>query len=189
MISDSHSVLLVTKDSKISAQISAMLPSPIFELSYVSDFNEARRKAGERVFNIIIVDFCDGEGSDFAVDISDSSSTIILLSPSHLFEQVSYKVESYGILTIVSPFDQFYFYNITKVAIAVQYKVQVLTSQTTKLREKMEEIRLVNRAKMLLMQSISMSEQEAHRYIEKEAMDRCIKKTELAAQIIRTYSD
>ena len=51
----------------------------------------------------------------------------------------------------------------------------------------MEEIRLANRAKMLLMQNLKMTEQEAHRYIEKEAMDRGLKKTAVAENIIKTY--
>lgn len=185
---DTHSVLVVTKDIKTSTLVSAMLQAPMFETAIVSDFNEARRRASERVYNIILVDFADGEGTDFATDIADSSSTIILMVPAQHFEQVSYKVESYGIFTITAPFDQFYFYNIIKIAIAVQYKVQVLSSQTTKLKEKMEEIRLVNRAKMLLMQNLNMTEQDAHRYLEKEAMNRCIKRTEVASQIIKTYS-
>lgn len=187
MTVDSHSVLVVSKDSKISSLISVMLVAPMFETTVVSDFNEARRKAQERVYNIILVDFADGEGVDFATDIADSTSTILLMVPAQHFEQISYKVESYGVMTITAPFDQFYFYNMIKIAIAVQYKVQVLSSQTTKLKEKMEEIRVVNRAKMLLMQNLNMSEQEAHRYIEKDAMDRSLKKTAVAEQIIRTY--
>ena len=51
----------------------------------------------------------------------------------------------------------------------------------------MEEIRLVNRAKMLLMQNLKMTEQEAHRYIEKEAMDRGMKKIAVSEEIIKTY--
>lgn len=187
MTMDLHTVLVVTKDTKISSQINAMLIAPLFETQIVSDFNEARRLCGERNFNIVIVDFAEGEGTDFAIDISDSLSTILLLTPTQFFEQISYKVEGYGILTITSPFDQFYFYNMIKVAIAVQYKVQVLSSQTTKLKVKMEEIRVVNRAKMLLMQNLNMTEADAHRYIEKEAMDRCIKKTAVAEQVISTY--
>ena len=74
-----------------------------------------------------------------------------------------------------------------KIAIAVQYKVQVLSSQTTKLKVKMEEIKLVNRAKLLLMSNMNMNEQEAHRYIEKEAMDRGMKRTAISEEIIKTY--
>ena len=54
--------------------------------------------------------------------------------------------------------------------------------------EKMEEIRLVNRAKWLLIECLSMSEAEAHRYIEKQAMDRCVTRREIARGIIQTYA-
>ena len=188
MASDIHSVLVVTKDIKTSTLISAMLVPPMFDVILAEDFNEARRLCTERVFNIVIVDFADGEGTDFAVDISSCTSTILLLAPTQFFDQLSYRVEPYGILTITSPFDQFYFYNMIKIAISVQYKCQVLSSQTIKLKEKMEEIRIVNRAKMLLMQNKEMSEQEAHRFLEKQAMDRSMKRIAVADEIIKTYS-
>ena len=187
MTEDTHSVLVVTKDSKLSQSISAMLIPPLFETDIISDFNEARRRISERSYNIILVDYAEGEGSDFATDASEGLSTILLLVPPSLFEEVSYRVEGYGIISITNPFDQFYFYNMIKAAIAVQYKVQVLSSQTTKLKVKMEEIKQVNRAKMLLMQNMSMTEAEAHRYIEKEAMDRGMKRTAVADEIIRRY--
>ena len=187
MEAESHSVLLVSRDSKIVSQISAFLVPPLFELTTTSDFNEARRLATERTFNIIIADSGDGYDTDFAINIADSYSTILLLVPNEHFDEISYRVEGYGILTITKPFEPFYFYNMVKIAIAVQYKVQVLSSQTTKLKVKMEEIKQVNRAKMLLMQNMNMSEQEAHRYIEKEAMDRGMKKTAIAEEIIKTY--
>ncbi len=187
MTEDTHSVLVVTKDSKLSSIVSAMLVQPLFETEVLSDFNEARRRTSERVYNIILVDYADGEGSDFAIDASEGLSTILLLTPPQLFEEVSYRVEGYGIISITNPFDQFYFYNMIKAAIAVQYKVQVLSSQTTKLKVKMEEIKQVNRAKMLLMQNMSMTEQEAHRYIEKQAMDRSMKRTAVAEEVIKAY--
>lgn len=187
-MSDTHSVLVVTKDQKVSVLAGAMLIQPLFETTVTSNFNEARRMCAERVYNIVLVDFSDGEGSDFAVDISDSTSTILLLCPNHLYEQVSYKVEPYGVLTVAVPFDQFYFYSMIKAAIAVQYKVQILSSQTIKLKEKMEEIRLVNRAKLLLMEKENMSEADAHHAIEKRAMDTGAKKTKAAEEIIKKYS-
>jgi len=187
MTEDTHSVLVVTKDSKLSQSISAMLMPPLFETEVMNDFNEARRRVSERLYNIILVDYSEGEGSDFAIDASEGLSTILLLTPAALFEEVSYRVEGYGIITVPNPFDQFTFYAMIKAAIAVQYKVQVLSSQTTKLKVKMEEIKQVNRAKMLLMQNMNMSEQEAHRYIEKEAMDRGMKRIAISEEIIKTY--
>ena len=51
----------------------------------------------------------------------------------------------------------------------------------------MEEIRLVNRAKWILIEQLKMTEAEAHRFIEKQAMDRCSAKREIALGIIKTY--
>ena len=54
--------------------------------------------------------------------------------------------------------------------------------------EKMEEIRLVNRAKWLLIEKLTMTESDAHRYIEKQAMDQCVSRREIAKGIIQTYT-
>ena len=59
---------------------------------------------------------------------------------------------------------------------------------TLSIEEKMEEIRIVNRAKWLLIRELKLEEPEAHRYIEKQAMDRCISKRIVAEEIIKTYS-
>ncbi len=52
----------------------------------------------------------------------------------------------------------------------------------------MAEIRIVNRAKWLLISELKLEEAEAHRYIEKQAMDRCISKRAVSEEIIKTYS-
>ncbi|MCQ2583819.1 MAG: ANTAR domain-containing protein [Treponema sp.] len=180
-------VLLVLKDNKLSSQIKQILVPPLFEISEISDFNDARRRIHDDNYKIVITETADGDGRDFAVDISETSATILLLTNSETFDHVSYYVEPYGILTIVKPFEQFYFYNMIKVALAVSAKVERLNFQTIQLKHKMEEAKLVNRAKMLLMGHQNMTEEEAHRYIEKTAMDRCVKRIEIADEIVRSY--
>ena len=56
------------------------------------------------------------------------------------------------------------------------------------LEDKMEEMRLVNRAKWLLISELKMTEGDAHHYIEKRAMDLCVSKKEVAKDIIKIYS-
>ena len=68
-------------------------------------------------------------------------------------------------------------------------KVGALEKEASSLQRKMEEIRLVNRAKLVLMEHLNMSEAQAHRYIEKSAMDSCTKRSEVAETIIRTYEN
>ena len=64
-----------------------------------------------------------------------------------------------------------------------------LREKCNTLDEKMLDIRIVNRAKSLLLQNEKMTEQQAHRYIEKAAMDLCVKKTVIAQNIIEKYGD
>ena len=64
--------------------------------------------------------------------------------------------------------------------------VDELKKELAKKEEKMQEIRLVNRAKWLLISKDGLTEDEAHHRIEKLAMDRCITKREIAEYIIMT---
>ena len=51
----------------------------------------------------------------------------------------------------------------------------------------MEEIRIVNKAKWTLIDNLKMTEEEAHRYIEKQAMNERATKRKIAENIIKTY--
>lgn len=51
-------------------------------------------------------------------------------------------------------------------------------------RKLVEEIRLMNRAKLILIKMRGMTENEAHRFIVHSAMDRCVKKRQVAEEII-----
>ena len=55
------------------------------------------------------------------------------------------------------------------------------------LQEKMADIRVVNRAKWLLIEHLNMTERDSHYYIEKQAMDTRLSRREVAEHIIRTY--
>ena len=52
--------------------------------------------------------------------------------------------------------------------------------------EKIEELRLVNHAKWILIDRFNMSEKESHRYIEKQAMDYCCSCREIAQGSMKT---
>lgn len=68
-------------------------------------------------------------------------------------------------------------------------KLRVLKLQASTLRRKLSDTRLVSRAKLLLMTRLNMSEEEAHKYIEKTAMSTGAKRGEVAQNIIRTYEE
>ena len=63
-------------------------------------------------------------------------------------------------------------------------RLRKMEQKTASIEEKMAEIRLVNRAKWLLIERQGLSEQEAHRFIEKQAMDRCVTRRAVAEDIL-----
>ena len=71
--------------------------------------------------------------------------------------------------------------------VATRLRLRKLESRAARLEAHVEDMRLINRAKLLLVQQLKMTEAEAHRYIEKQAMDTCRKRRTIAESIIRTY--
>ncbi|MBP5730223.1 MAG: ANTAR domain-containing protein, partial [Clostridia bacterium] len=71
--------------------------------------------------------------------------------------------------------------------VSARERVRRTERKTQSIEAKMNEIRLVNRAKWLLISELKMTEPDAHRYIEKQAMDRCVSKRQIAEEIIKTY--
>lgn len=187
MLLNYYSILIYTKDEKLMSVIKSILPVQIFESEFSSDINAVKRNLSNRRYDVILLDAEDPEVIEFSFSVGDDSTVVVLLCPVSNFETVSERVEGNGIITLAKPFDSFRFYSIMKIVIAVVHKMQNINLKTIKLKEKMDEIRIVNRAKLLLVKNLSMTEQEAHRHIEKKAMDRCLKKSEIAEQIIRTY--
>ena len=53
----------------------------------------------------------------------------------------------------------------------------------------METIRIVNHAKWILINNMKLSENEAHKLIEKQAMDTRRSKRDVAEGIIKTYGN
>ena len=68
---------------------------------------------------------------------------------------------------------------------ATRERLRRMEQKSASIEDKMAEIRLVNRAKWALIEKRGLTEQEAHRFIEKAAMDRCVPKRVIAEEILR----
>ena len=62
-------------------------------------------------------------------------------------------------------------------------------ARQSRLEEKIGEERLVSRAKLTLITTLGMSEAQAHRFIEKQAMDMRLSKRSVAENILKTYEN
>lgn len=189
----SASVLVVSQTDKLYEFFKKILPQNQFSpILSVHSGGEARRFLVNRPVDIVVINapLKDVSCTDLAINLSqDFSVGVLLMVKSEVYDQVTYQVEDYGVLTMSRPCTSKEIFQSMKLLMATQARLRKLERKTANLEEKMEEIRLVNRAKGLLMDNLKMTEAEAHRYIEKAAMDNCEKKSVIAQNLIKTYGN
>lgn len=183
-------VLVVTGSEQAYSYIKNLLPPNEFDpVVYVSSANEAKRLLLSAEYDILIVNtpLPDELGVELALNYADGNMGILLLCKSDAYEQIAYKVEESGVLALPRPISKQALFASVKLLCAVQAKIAKMEKKNRTLQEKMADIRVVNRAKWLLIENLGMLEKDAHYYIEKQAMDMRLSRREVAEHIIRTY--
>ena len=141
-------------------------------------------------FDLILVNapLPDGMGIDFAMEAcSDSDAGVLLLVRSELFEETYEKVLPSGVITLPKPTNTLMVQQSLRVLCAIRERLRGMRRHQATVEEKIEELRLVSRAKWLLIECLHMTEPDAHRYITRQAMEQRTSKKEIAENIIRTY--
>ena len=186
-----YSVLVVSAAEKLNIALSDILPKSHYQpIKIVSSVSEGKRVWSERNYDFVIINspLLDDAGIRFAIDLGNSKGTIVLLCVrAELLDDIREKVSDYGVFTLSKPLSRPILTLALDWMASARERLRKLEKKTLSVEEKMEEIRLVNRAKWLLISELKMDEPQAHRYIEKQAMDRCIAKKEVAEEIIKTY--
>ncbi len=185
-------VLVVSSSQKVVDYLAALLAGPPFVAAgRAASAGEARRALVDAAYDLVLINtpLPDEFGSQLAVDVAQQYPAVgvVLFTSAEAYEQVTAGVEGAGVLTLARPGTHQSIYQAVRLAAAACQKVRVVAARAQSLEEKMAEIRVVNRAKWLLVEQLHMTEPEAHRYIEKTAMDRCVKRREIAEGIIQTY--
>lgn len=186
-----YSVLIVSSSESFNTSFVALLPQKDYApVDIVHSINHARRKISERVYDLVIINtpLPDDFGRKFAIDICDNKNTVaILLVKSDIYDETYAKVFEHGVLTLRKPTSASIINQSLDWMRAISKRLGRLEKKTLTLEEKMSEIRIVNRAKWTLIETCKMTETDAHRYIEKQAMDRCVSKRQIAESILQTY--
>ncbi len=74
-----------------------------------------------------------------------------------------------------------------RMALSISRKFAALQKQNEQLRQRLEDFKILDRAKCCLVAVLGMDEERAHRYIQKRAMDMRLSQREIAEDILKTY--
>lgn len=184
-----YSVLVVSSGSKFPASLRELLPEDRYApLCAASSVAEARRVLLERPFDIVIISapLPDEFGTKLALHIIDKSSAgVLLLVKAEHYPDLSARLSPQGILLLQKPTSPPLLLQSLQLLCGTRERLRRMEQKSLSMEDKMAEIRLINRAKWVLIEKQGMSEQDAHRYIEKQAMDRCVPKRVVAEEILR----
>lgn len=186
-------VLIVSGSEKGLSYIRQQLPHADFEpVVMLSNAGEAQRLLSDCTFDLVIINtpLSDGLGTEFAEDCADGGyAGVLLIAGNELYEQIGETMEQHGILMLPKPLSRQMMEIGIHSACAMRLRLRREEKNTQSIRAKMDEIRLVNRAKWLLIEKLGMNEPAAHRFIEKQAMDLRLPRGEIARNLIRTYDN
>lgn len=184
-----YRVLVVGGGDKLYDTICSLLPTAAYEISHASDAGETRRRLMGETIDIVIIctPLPDEFGVELALDLAETSMGILLIVKNELCEEIEYKVEDSGILTLGKRMSRQEFMSAVKMLTVMSARLSKAEKKVQSLQEKMSDIRIVNRAKWLLIENMNMSETDAHKYIEKIAMDTRLSRKNVAQKIIDSY--
>ena len=117
-----------------------------------------------------------------------SEAVFLLLVRPGTYEAAWRFVQAAGICVMSWPAPQEVFRQTLRNLLLLKKSLRAMQEKTDQLQSQLQDMKRIQKAKSLLMNQLGMSEADAHRWIEKAAMDRCVKKREIAETIIRMYA-
>ncbi|MCR5774766.1 MAG: ANTAR domain-containing protein [Lachnospiraceae bacterium] len=181
-----HSILIVSSSGQFDALVRKSLAG-FMTIDIRKSAAMARRCILERYYDLVVVNspLPDENGEEFCMDVTEKcGASVLLVTPQNVYEDVLEQVTDHGVLVIEKPSVPGRIDKAIRFLVAIQNRMHRLEKKTVNIEEKMEEIRIVSRAKILLVEKKEMTEDEAHRYIGKQAMGNGISRKRAAEQIL-----
>lgn len=160
------------------------------DLTSTASGSEARRLTNQIEYALIIVNtpLSDEFGHELSTALAEGTSAgILLLCRADIADDVSDKVGDFGVCVVSRPMNKSLLHQSIRLVEATRSRMMSLKRENSKLMVKIDEMRLIGRAKLALVQYLGLSEPEAHRYIEKQAMDTRSTRREVAQRILQQY--
>ena len=187
-----YSVLIVSASEKFQNALRSLLPESAYSpIVIVASVGAAERARNGQDFDLVFVNspLPDDAGIRFAIDCCRAGGTVVLLfAAAALYDSIQSRVEKHGVFVLPRPVPRDAILRGLNWMTAARERLRSYEKKVQPVEEKIEEIRLVNRAKWLLISELKMSEPDAHHYITRQAMDRCCSKRVVAEEVIRLYT-
>lgn len=149
----------------------------------------ARRMMMEIDFDLILINapLSDEPGDGLARHaVRTTGAAVLLLLKAPLTETLFAAMEDLGVAVLPKPLNRSTFSSALHLLRAAHSRLLQAQSQARKLQKQLEELRLVSRAKCILIETGGLTEPEAHAFLEKQAMNRRMTKADVARELLQS---
>jgi response regulator NasT len=150
------------------------------------------RSAASRPVDITVVGFTlnDMSGLEFAGDLLEKSDcSVLLLTPPEQMAYVKEQAEGMDVVPLARPVTAQALLATMELIEHYRSRLRKVSDEAQKLKSDLERRALAEKAKVLLMHRMQMSEAEAWRYLQKRAMDSGRTLRDVAAQVLELYKN
>ena len=152
--------------------------------------SEARHCVEKDIFDLIFIytPLSDEIGLNLSVYMAQHTKSDVFVAVSEdTARKTQDKLSSNGVIVLRKPVSVEAVHHSVLALRAMRFRMGLVEEENKKLITQLEDMKIINRAKMVLMQCLGMSEQQAHRYLEKQAMDLRVSRRYIAEQVLNTY--
>ena len=184
-------ILLVCSKEKTAQTLKTLLAGILpAETVWTGQLQQAQDLLAQNAFSLVVLNlpFSDEGVEVFIQNVSQSTSSgILLLCPSETPQEALARWLPLGVLVLPKPLSQPLFIQSVYLGLSTSARLSQLLQENQRLHSKLEELRIVSRAKAVLIEYLKLTEPQAHRYIDKQAMDLGLTRQQVAQNILKTY--
>lgn len=160
------------------------------EIVTVKGAAEARRMIAGDGYALAMINapLTDDTGLELAIDFARrTTAAVILLVKTELAPMINDAATEAGVLIVTKPVIPQLFEQTVRVGVACRNRMLLYKSENEKMQKKYEELKIVDRAKCLLIEHMRITEDEAHRVLEKEAMNLRLPRVRVARLVLERF--
>ncbi|MBN1776515.1 MAG: ANTAR domain-containing protein [Clostridiales bacterium] len=160
------------------------------EVVTVAGAAQARRRASGDIFSLALINMPlrDESGLDLAVDLARSTTAaVVLLVKTETAPLIADTAIEAGVLIVTKPVNLPLFEQTVKMGISCRSRLLMYKAQAERLQTRYEELKVIDRAKCLLIEHMRITEEEAHRVIESEAMNSRMSRVRVARKVLDRF--
>lgn len=152
--------------------------------------SDARERFAYTDFDLVIVStpVSDEFGLDLVKDIKQlSQAGLIVITRGEAAAEIQEKIKFTGAFVLGRPVNKTMLSQTIKFTQIARAEIFRLKQQAEDLTQRIDDLKLIDRAKCCLIEQLRISEAQAHRHIQKQAMDQRVSQRSIAENILKTY--